>query len=54
MKQLPHVKKGVSKDQDVRSWGQKGQSGHQKSLNFHTPIRLAHNHSLQLPTGAKG
>jgi hypothetical protein len=46
MKQLPHVKKGVSKNQDVRSWGQKGQSGHLKSLNFHTPIRLAHNHFI--------
>ena len=46
MKQLPHVKKGVSEDQDIRSWGQTGRRGHLKSLNFHTPIRLAHNHFI--------
>jgi hypothetical protein len=43
---LPQVKKGVSEDQDVRSWGQKGRSGHQKSLDFQTPFRLAHNHFI--------
>jgi hypothetical protein len=46
MKQLPHVKKGVSEDQGVRSWGQKDRSGHQKSLDFQTPFRLAHNHFI--------
>jgi hypothetical protein len=46
MKQFPHVKKGVSDDQDVRSSGQTGRPGHLKSLNFHKPIRLAHNHFI--------
>jgi hypothetical protein len=46
MKQLPHVKKGVSNDQDVRSWGLTGRVCHLKSLNFHTPIRFAHNHFI--------
>jgi hypothetical protein len=46
-------KKGISDDQDVRIWGQKERSGHQKSLYFQTPIRLAHNHFIQLHTGAK-
>jgi hypothetical protein len=46
VQQFPQVKKGVSDDQDVRTWGQKGRSGHQKSLNFHTPIRLAYNHFI--------
>jgi hypothetical protein len=46
MKQLPHVKKGVSKDQDVRSWGQTGRPGHLKSPYFQTPFRLAHNHFI--------
>jgi hypothetical protein len=48
MKQLSHVKKGVLEDQDVRTWGQTGQPGHLKSLNFHTPIRLAHNHLIAI------
>jgi hypothetical protein len=48
LKQLPHDKKGESKDQDVRSWGQTGRPGHQKSLYFHTPIRLAHNHFIAI------
>jgi len=43
---VPACQKGVSDDEDVRSWGQKERSGHQKSLNFHTPIRLAHNHFI--------
>jgi hypothetical protein len=42
----PARQKGVSEDQDVRSWGQKGRSGHQKSLDFQTPFRLAHNHFI--------
>jgi len=46
VQQFPLVKKGVSDDQDVRSWGQKGRSGHQKSPNFQTPIRLAHNYFI--------
>jgi hypothetical protein len=46
VQQFPHVKKGVSEDQDVRSWGQKGRSGHQKSLDFQTPFRLDHNHFI--------
>jgi hypothetical protein len=46
VQQFPHVKKSVSEDQDVRSWGQKGRSGHQKSLDFQTPFRLAHNHFI--------
>jgi hypothetical protein len=46
MQQLPKIKKGVSTDQDVRSWGQKGRSSHQKSHNFQRPIRLAHNHFI--------
>jgi hypothetical protein len=46
MKQLPHDIKGVSEDQDVRSWGKTGRPGHLKSLNFHTPFRLAHNHFI--------
>jgi hypothetical protein len=45
---LPHVKKGVSEDQDVRSWGQKGRSGHQESLDFQTPFRLDHNHFIAI------
>jgi len=45
---MPQVKKGVSDDQDVRSWGQKGRSGHQESLDFHTPFRLAHNHFIAI------
>jgi hypothetical protein len=40
------TKKGVSEVQDVRSWGQTGRPGHLKSLNFHTPIRLARNHFI--------
>jgi hypothetical protein len=46
VQQIPLVKKGVSEDQDVRSWGQKGRSGHQKSLDFQTPFSLAHNHFI--------
>jgi hypothetical protein len=46
MKQLPLVKKGISEDQVVRSWGQKERSGHQESLDFQTPFRLAHNHFI--------
>ena len=46
LKQLPHVNKGESEDQDVRSWGQTGRPGHQKSLDFHTPFRIAHNHFI--------
>jgi hypothetical protein len=45
---LPPVNKGVSEDQDVRSWGQTGRPGHLKSLDFHTPIRLTHNHFIAI------
>jgi len=48
VQQVPHVKKGVSEDQDVRSWGQKGRSGHQESLDFQTPFRLDHNHFIAI------
>jgi hypothetical protein len=32
--------------QHVGSWGQKGRSGHQESLDFQTPFRLAHNYFI--------
>jgi hypothetical protein len=34
VQQFTHVKKGISDNQNVRIWGQKEQSGHQKSLEF--------------------
>jgi hypothetical protein len=48
VQQFPYVLKGVSEDQDVRILGQKERSGRQKSPNFQTPIRLAHNHFIAI------
>jgi hypothetical protein len=48
VQQIPLDKKGVSEDQDVPSWGQKGRSGHQESLDFQTPFRLDHNHFIAI------
>jgi hypothetical protein len=45
MKRLPH--------QDVGSWGQKGRSGHQDSLDFKTPFRLANNYFIATSHGGE-